>query len=210
MMSDDWIAGLIAGEGSFTVAFTPKADRKCNIQAVPTFQLAMSIEWKEVIENIQKRIGVGRIRIEKRSQKNPKYNDMVVLVVQSYNDAKRLIEFLDDKYLGAKEHDFVIWKKIIKIFDEKKHTTPEGIYEMYQLREQMYNKPRYRKHTLDDLKSFVSGRGIEHITMSVRLPKAMLQRLNKIVREKNYTNLSEAVRDAIREFLEEKKEIGDA
>ena len=69
------------------------------------------------------------------------YKDVSQYYVQTIEDLVKIIEFFNDKeFYTSKGESFKLWARCIKLIQEKKHLTKEGLLEICGLRDRMNSK----------------------------------------------------------------------
>lgn len=131
-----WLAGFSSGEGCFNVRFK-KLDKfllgGCP-QTILTFKLVQHYRDKELIESIVEYLNCGSVY---------KDSGTVQYVVTKFSDLfEKLIPFFD-KYniIGIKNKDYIDFKKVVKLVQNKEHITLEGFEKIRIIKEGM-NKGR--------------------------------------------------------------------
>lgn len=100
-LSLDFIAGLIAGEGSFMWI-------KQNGREVPVFQLKMHVRDKELIEMVRDGLDLNEPIHEYTHQNR---HCAMLLVRKRKSIAEKIIPLLDDHLHGYKKIQFEEWRK---------------------------------------------------------------------------------------------------
>ena len=99
-LSEDFIAGLVAGEGSFMWI-------KQNGTEIPVFQLKMHANERPLFEMIKSKIGLK----EKIQEYNHQGRNYVLLLVRKRLVIEQIIiPFFDNRLFGLKKEQFVVWK----------------------------------------------------------------------------------------------------
>jgi LAGLIDADG endonuclease len=114
MITGDWLAGFIDGEGSFNIS-----RHGGNYQ--PRFSLKLRDDDSEILKEIQKFIGIGTLRKSKCSPIGSKYyspnaKDQYRLDIIG-SDNMKLLCILDEFPLRSKKlRDYNIWKRAVEIY----------------------------------------------------------------------------------------------
>jgi len=152
MISDDYIVGLVEGEGCFSAAIERVVDnrpRKTNkrfrkkrpslgFHLRPSFRISISEKDVGVLEEIRERIGVGEIYRINRQKKSKKWANMPQYYVQTFKDLLKVREFFQRQtFHTTKEEDFKKWGRILEIMESGRHLYKDGFLEIVELREQM-------------------------------------------------------------------------
>ena len=99
-LSEDFIAGLVAGEGSFMWI-------QQNGTEIPVFQLKMHANERPLFEMIKSKIGLK----EKIHEYNHQGRNYVLLLVRKRLVIEQIIiPFFDNRLFGLKKEQFVVWK----------------------------------------------------------------------------------------------------
>jgi hypothetical protein len=120
-MNAFWLAGFIAGDGSFQIKILRRKDstgcpRKTEVRVV------MQVDQKEesILKFLQDHLG-GHIGY--RKSQNTYYYSTV-----SFANAAKLIKFLDGAHLvGSKMTQYVLWRRAFLIVQRGEHRTDRGI-----------------------------------------------------------------------------------
>ena len=131
----NWITGFSDGESSFSVSFSEKQESKSGWQIVPSFAIELKNTDIALLYRIQEYFGVGKVQvIEKKGH--------ALFVVNSIKDLYNVIIPHFDKYplLTIKRVNFLLFKEIIFLMNDKKHLTEEGLQRMMSIRAVMNKK----------------------------------------------------------------------
>jgi hypothetical protein len=114
-----WLAGFIDGEGCFTII------QHANGSWEVKFYLSLRDDDMSVLEEIQDRLGIGRIyRTPERGSTRPQASWRVTRL----SDSLKLIEFLDRLPLRArKAKDYAIWREAIFAKSKKTYGDDAGL-----------------------------------------------------------------------------------
>lgn len=147
-LTNDYIRGLIDGEGCFT--FHPATDSTTRkIRKVPTFSLAMSARDKDLITLIRDRLGLKNkiYEYKPRFRKDGyKRQRMIVLLVRDLGQLKNIIiPFFYKQLIGYKATQFENWiNDIGKDSQVSEHF--KLIYKLYK--SGYYDKQNFAKSSL--------------------------------------------------------------
>lgn len=143
----NYFAGFVEGEGCFSVSIKPHKQMKFGWVVDPMFSVYQHKDNKKILELFQDELRCGYI-----VSKNGK-PDVLVYIVDNRKTIEEKIIPLFDKYqfLGTKWEDFLIFKKIIFLMNQKKHLEKEGLIEIVKLAFQMNQQGRGRKYTADQI-----------------------------------------------------------
>lgn len=144
-----YIAGFVDGEGSFMLKFRPRPDFSTGWKVSLTFNVSQKDEV--ILTLIKKHIGCGTLFQKGGGVWMYEVNNLSAIrdhVVPFF----RRFGFLSRK----KKRDFATFRKMLELFLEGVHLTPEGIEELLRLRRGMNDggKRKYsEEHILGNLKS---------------------------------------------------------
>lgn len=125
-----YIAGFVDGEGSFMLKFRPRPDFSTGWKVSLTFNVSQKDEV--ILALIKKHIGCGTLFQKGGGVWMYEVNNLVAIrdhVVPFF----RRFGFLS----GKKKKDFEIFRKMLDLFLEGCHLTPDGIIELLRLRRGM-------------------------------------------------------------------------
>ena len=142
MLTKDYIVGLVDGEGSFTVYVrNPKIQSivKRRVKVEPRFYIKLIETDKHILYELKSYFKCGNVYFQKDSR--PNHQHCYRYEVANRGDlAKKIIPFFKKHHLklSSKQKDFILFCKIMKMIEEKKHLTPAGLKRMYQVKQQMH------------------------------------------------------------------------
>lgn len=110
-LSLDFLAGLIAGEGSFMIIHQNTSKQK-----VFSFQLRLHYDDRELVYAVKKSLGLKEPVYEFNHQNR---HSALLLVRRRETIEKIIIPAFDGRLFGLKKIQFEAWKK--KFFEEKKN-----------------------------------------------------------------------------------------
>lgn len=111
-----WLAGLFDGEGCFTITARGKARRSF----APSFTLCLREDDAEIVEEIARRTGFGRVYhvIHRRPGVRDRYR--VEWKVYRKRDVLALAALLDRYPLRSKKaRDFRLWREAVRLWGER-------------------------------------------------------------------------------------------
>lgn len=132
-----WLAGLIDGEGSFGI-------QRSGRYLYPRFVLGLRDDNGDVVEDIQLRLGLGRIyRAQPRGNRNP----ACVWTVASRADVEELVEILDEYPLRAKKAaEYAIWRRAAELWSAVPEERRDS-GQMIELQRELRATREYRPQT---------------------------------------------------------------
>lgn len=122
-----WIVGFVDGEGCFSISIFKNSKTKFGWQIMPEFVVTQSEKSLNVLENMQRFFGCGKIFINRRYD-NHKEN-LYRFCVRNRNDlTKIIIPFFKTYPLQTvKQDDFIQFCKIIDRLNNKEHFSFSGL-----------------------------------------------------------------------------------
>lgn len=124
---DPWfLTGFTDAEGCFFIGLTKstRVNKKWEIQ--PSFKIELHIKDLELLRLIQKLFNVGNIKI---------FKDKAAYYVSSLKDIAIVINHFENYPLVTKKHrDFLLFKAVIQLMDNKEHLTEEGLLKIISIR----------------------------------------------------------------------------
>jgi len=148
-ISDDYFSGFIDGEGCFYVGFSKRNDLPIHWQVITEFHVSQNPGSCNVLKALKNRLGCGYLKPNHaKSLKDKSW----IFIIKNRNDLQnKLIPFLEKHSLySAKQRDFIIFKKVLKIIKNKGHLTKNGFLKIVKLvfSNKRQTKKRYNKKTL--------------------------------------------------------------
>lgn len=145
-----YIAGFVDGEGSFNVSLRKRPDHTMGWQVVPTFNVSQ--RDVTILVLMKKTLGCGRF-VTRR-------DGVHYYIVQNPTAIKeRVIPFFTRfKFLSSsKKRNFMLFRQIIELMNEKGHLTSNGLMNIVQIREMLNEgKGRKRKYSINSYQDFLS------------------------------------------------------
>ena len=141
-ITEDYITGLVDGEGSFTVYVkNPDLEKevKRRVKAEPRFYLKLIEKDKDILYKLKDYFGCGNVYFQKDSRKN--HQNCYRYEVANREDLRKIIIPFFKKYqlrLASKTNDFELFCKIMTEIRKGKHLTDSGLRSLYQLKQRMH------------------------------------------------------------------------
>lgn len=143
MLKPDYIVGLTDGEGSFTV-FIRDPDRKSvkikrRAVAEPKFYLKLIEKDKNILYELQKSFGCGKVYFQKDSR--PNHQNCYRYEVVRRNDLEKIIIPFFRKYqlkLNSKRKDFKLFADLLKRIQRGEHLNKSGLRKLFNLKRLMH------------------------------------------------------------------------
>jgi len=126
-----WVSGFVDGEGTFYVGINRNDTMKVKFQVLPEFRIVQHERDIKLLYALKKYFGVGVVRVN--------HDTRYELRVRSLEHINKFIIPHFDKYqlLTQKKFDFIKFKEIIKLMNENKHLSPEGVKEIIMIASKM-------------------------------------------------------------------------
>ena len=156
-----YVLGFVDGEGCFCVAIKKQKSAKVRWVLDPIFHVTQHSRQKELMDNIQKFFGCGKV-IVKYGQK-----DTLQYTVQSRKELiKTIIPFFKKNKLIVKRKDFNIFAKVVESLDQHKHGNIKDFKKLLTKVYHMNGEGKFRRYKLEDImKSLGSSETIRQTTL---------------------------------------------
>ncbi len=141
-LSNDYIAGLVDGEGSFTVYIKNPQDNKKikrRVKAEPRFYVKLIEKDKDILYELQKFFGCGNVYFQKDTR--PNHQNCYRFEVTNRNDLQSIIiPFFKKNQLrfSSKLHDFTLFCNLMDRIKNGEHLTNVGLMKMYNIKQKMH------------------------------------------------------------------------
>ena len=126
-----WVTGFTDAEGTFTVVLDKVNTRKLNWRIQPKFQISLHVRDLPLILKVQQFFGnIGSVS---------ESENMAFYSVSSVKDLVKTIipHFLKYPLLTQKGADFILFKQIVDLMENKAHLTIEGINQIINIKAAM-------------------------------------------------------------------------
>jgi hypothetical protein len=180
MVSDDWVLGLVEGEGCFSISLQLYKDRKprkhpgkpnklvkkhpsCGFRVNPSFR--MNLRWDDIgaLEKMRDHLGVGKIYLQRKSKYSPAFQDNGHYCAQGFKDLAVIRRFFERlTFNGKKGNDFRLWCECLDLMAQKKHLEKEGLLRICEIRDKMNGRANKGNRFRDDVEKLFSE-GLPHI-----------------------------------------------
>ncbi len=142
-----YLAGLVDGEGSFLVKVSRDLTLNCGYRVKPTFSIQLTEMDYPLLVRVQKTLNCGTVRIQKRDR-------IAEYAVQSIKVIRNeIIPFFEQYCLRAKKReDFIHFKQVLHLCEQKKHLEKDGVKQILTIRENMNDggAPNRKKYLLGE------------------------------------------------------------
>ncbi len=142
MLNQDYIVGLIDGEGSFTVYIrNPYINKniKRRVKAEPRFYVKLIEKDKKILYKLKEFFGCGNVYFQKDTRKN--HQNCYRYEVANRDDLKTvIIPFFRKNKLEfpSKKKDFKIFCKLMEMIESNQHLNDRGIKKMFKIKQKMH------------------------------------------------------------------------
>jgi hypothetical protein len=131
-----FVAGLVCGEGNFTIAISRQPSCRLGYHIRPIFQIEMGKIDEHLIVAVRDFFGFGGIIFPAPRTRARNESPTVRYTVTAMADCLRLETFFSSSPLiGAKRLAFGVWCRCLAIIRSGRHTATEGFREIVELRE---------------------------------------------------------------------------
>jgi len=142
MLSNDYIVGLVDGEGSFTVYVkNPDSTKevKRRVRVEPRFYLKLIEKDKDILYQLKKFFNCGNVYFQKDNRKNHQHcyryevtnrKDLEEVIIPFFR--KNILKF------PSKRKDFEIFCDIFFRIKNGEHKTKEGLIKLFQIKQLMH------------------------------------------------------------------------
>lgn len=120
ILSPDWVAGFVDGEGCFYIGIYKHPEMTVGYQVLPEFRIVQHYKNIKVLYSLKRFFGYGVVR------KN--HDDRYELIIRDTNQLIKVVEFFQKHPLKTtKNIDFKKFAKVVRWMQEGKHLTKEGL-----------------------------------------------------------------------------------
>jgi hypothetical protein len=128
-----YVTGFVDGEGCFYVSISKDSKFKTNFRIKSSFQIGIHVRDTELLEKIKLFFGVGNI--SKLGSEAVQYR------VTTIQDLKVIINHFENfPLLTYKQCDYMLFKQAVKIIEQKKHLTLDGLKEIVSIKKSLNTK----------------------------------------------------------------------
>lgn len=141
----EWVVGFVDGEGCFYVGVNKNKTMSVGYQVLPEFRVVQHQRDIQVLYALKRFFGCGTVRRN--------HEDRYELRIRKIECLKKVVEFFQKHPLKTKKNvDLRKFSKIIKMMEEGRHLTKEGLIEIVQIALEMNTGKRDNlRRILDDL-----------------------------------------------------------
>jgi hypothetical protein len=154
-VSDDYLFGLIDGEGMFHVGIVPSPFTRLGWQVIYLFKVAQNPIGEPVLRSLQERLGCGTISPNAKAGDKDRTLKYVVRDFENLTD--RVVPFCDGK-LVVKREALVAFKRVLAKVRDGDHLTANGLLQIVDIAYAMNTKAR--RVPRGAIQAAIEGRGI--------------------------------------------------
>jgi len=137
-----WITGFVDGEGCFSCPVFRNHTMTLGWQVQPTFVVVQSASSREVLEDLARFFGCGKVYANRRHDNHRE--DLYRYYVGRFADLRDIIVpfFQEHPLQTSKKVNFAKFAKVLRLIEERKHLTISGLIEIAEIAETMnHRKP---------------------------------------------------------------------
>ena len=133
-----FVAGLVCGEGNFTIAVSRQSNCRLGVHARALFQLEMSRVDERLLISVSEFFGFGYLNYPRPRTRVARESPTCKYLVTDINGCMSLIDFFtENPLIGAKQESFEKWAKCVRVIRSGRHTSDDGMREILRLRDGM-------------------------------------------------------------------------
>jgi LAGLIDADG DNA endonuclease family protein len=155
VVSDDYLYGLIDGEGMFHVGIVPSRFTRLGWQVIYLFKVAQNPIGESVLVALQERLGCGTISPNARAGARDRTLKYVVRDLENLKN--RVVPFCEDRLI-VKREAFESFKNVLDRVTSGRHLTANGLLEIVDIAYAMNTK--VRRVPRATIEAAIQGRGI--------------------------------------------------
>ncbi len=148
MLTSEYLAGFIDGEGCFSVSIHPNPNAKFWWIIDPDFTINQHKQSQDFLKRIQKFLGCGKIY-----EKSPLKSNVLTFTVYSRRTIfEKIIPFLDKHPpISSKRNDYLKFRDIVIRMQNKEHHTLEGFHRIVKIAFSMNAVGKQRGYNLEQV-----------------------------------------------------------
>ena len=141
-LNNQYIVGLIDGEGSFTVYVRNPSDKKevkRRVKVEPRFYVKLAERDKSILYRLKDFFGCGNVYFQR--DKRPNHQNCYRYEVTRRSELQNIIiPFFKRNHLmiNSKRKDFEIFCDLIKRINQGEHLTKSGLDVIYKIKQKMH------------------------------------------------------------------------
>lgn len=137
-INSNWISGFVDGEGTFYVGINKNKTMSIGYQVLPEFRIVQHEKDVKLLHSIKDYFNCGVVR------KN--HDTRQELRIRSVSNLTQVVipHFIKYPLISRKKYDFLKFKKIIEMMNNKEHLSLSGIRKIITIASQMNTKNKYK------------------------------------------------------------------
>jgi len=140
-LDGNWIVGFTDGEGCFHVSINRIAGMSLGWQVLPEFRIVQHEKDESVLYKIKNYFGFGDVKINRTDH----YGTRKEFRVRGLENLNKIVKFFKEYPLEtSKRKNFEIFSEVIKLMNNKKHLSKEGLNKIAKLISEMNHKPKLK------------------------------------------------------------------
>jgi LAGLIDADG endonuclease len=149
-LSPDWVVGFVDGEGCFFIGIQRNPTVKIGFQVIPEFRVVQHKRDLDVLHGLKSFFGFGRVC--------QNHDDRWEYRVRRLEHLREVAVFFESHKLRTKKRiDFKRFSEVLKVMDEGRHLTDEGLRDIARIATLMNTGNRPRLAALMDEDRVQSG-----------------------------------------------------
>ena len=148
-----WVSGFVDGEGTFYVGINKNSTMTIGYQILPEFRIVQHKRDIKLLYALKKYFGCGVVRVN--------HDDRYELRIRSIEHMNNIVIPHFDRYElnTQKKFDYIKFKKIINLINQKKHITEKGIIKIIDIACTMNRKDKIKAI---EIRNFILGQDKVH------------------------------------------------
>ena len=145
-VSNDYVVGLTDGEGCFYVNLRKSPAYQAGMVVQLHFHLKMQESDRGVLQLVKEKLGCGNVYFQNEKRQN--HSQCYRFTVASHQDVLgKVIPFFQKHPLRThtKNKNFLLFCKIAKLVEDKKHLTSNGLVRIMKLKKMMNQRTKLVK-----------------------------------------------------------------
>ncbi|MDW8018666.1 MAG: LAGLIDADG family homing endonuclease [Chloroherpetonaceae bacterium] len=142
-LQTEWVVGFTDGEGCFFVGIQKSEKTTLGYQVIPEFRIVQHKRDIAVLYALKRFFGCGKVC--------PNHDDRYEFRVRKLEHLAQIVAFFEKHSLKTKKKvDFLKFRDIIRLMQEKKHLEPEGLRKIAKIASEMNTGKRQALQALLD------------------------------------------------------------
>jgi len=133
LLNPYYVTGFTDGEGCFFINISPNPEYKIGYRVKATFGIGLHLRDVSLLEQIKLFFECGKI--------SRMGTEGIQFRVSALEDLKVIIDHFDNyPLLTKKQSDFLLFKQVVKLIEEKEHLTLSGLRKIVSIKAALNNK----------------------------------------------------------------------